>query len=394
MPSCSGVSTLRETISPFRSKNVTSKDGMRTACSARLCRSAANSSTCSVSVRVSELPSSARLAIARGASIRQSACSQSHCQAGRVAGQRAASASRCGQATWPTAATTSSSSVTLSTARTHGLRQRAPLRASRRKRGSLVLSTSATSVPGVSPPLPVFFFLGGQSPASSGSIDASVGGPARASSAAASDGRLGVVEPPMPGPGSRTIARPGGESGAGAAKSSARSAAVRVGSSAGGVSACTGSDGGSTTGRRASSDGGMYIDGGSGSGVGAAISGMATAGSGAGSGGTAGSGAVTGAGGAAGCHPGALGRPSAPPKSAGACGAAGGGKAEGIVPGVTDCARAASSASRAAKRGAMVPRVATGEKEVGAGAGCDAWGGGAKGAGGGGKGRVAGVKPV
>ncbi len=283
--------------------------------------------------------------------------------------------SRCGQATWPTAATTSNSSATLSTARTHGLRQRAPLRASRRKRGSLVLSTSATSVPGVSLPLPVFFFLGGQSPASSGSIDASVGGPARASSAASSASRLGVIEPSRSGVGSRTTAK-GSESGAGAAKSPARSAAVRVGSSADGVTACMGSVGGSATGRRARSEGGMCIAGGSG--VGAATSGMATAGSGAGSGGTAGSGAAAGAGAAAGCHPGTLGRPNALPKGAGACGEAGGGKPEGTVPGATDCARAASSARRAAKRGAMVPRVATGEKEVGAG----------------GKGRVAGVKPV
>ena len=67
---------------------------MRTSWSARLCRSAENSSTCSVSVRVSELPSSARLAMARGASILQPACSHAQSQAGSVAGQRAASMSR------------------------------------------------------------------------------------------------------------------------------------------------------------------------------------------------------------------------------------------------------------------------------------------------------------
>ena len=69
--------------------------------------------------------------------------------------------------------------------------------------------------------------------------------------------------------------------------------------------------------------------------------------------------------------------------------------------GTTACARAASSASRAAKRGAIVPRVATGANEVAVAGGGPTAGGGGNGAegglgraGGSGIGRVAGVKPV
>jgi hypothetical protein len=96
----------------------------------------------------------------------------------------------------------------------------------------------------------------------------------------------------------------------------------------------------------------------------------------------------------AGCQPAALGRPRALPKGGGASAASGGGKADGIGLDVMDWPRAASSASRAAKRGAMLARVATGAKElaVGVGGRRASWGGGAGGVGG--LGQVAGVKPV